>query len=138
MSIAKRKLGRTGLDVTVLGFGSAPLGDIYKVLDDATAIATVEAAAQAGVTLFDAAPLYGQGMAEHRVGTALRRQPPGSFVLSSKVGRLLMPAPAGAPRPRATWAACRSMWCTTTPTTARCARTRRRCSASGCPRSTFC
>ncbi|MET0567661.1 MAG: aldo/keto reductase [Hyphomicrobiaceae bacterium] len=95
MAIAKRKLGRTGLDVTVLGFGSAPLGDIYKVLDDQTAIATVETAAQSGVTLFDAAPLYGQGMAEHRIGTALRRQSPKDLVLSTKVGRLLVPAPTG-------------------------------------------
>jgi D-threo-aldose 1-dehydrogenase len=95
MPLPTRKLGRTNLDVTVLGFGSAPLGDIYEVLDDATAIATVEAAAEAGVTLFDSAPLYGQGSAEHRVGTALRRHPPGSFVLSSKVGRLLTPAPGG-------------------------------------------
>ena len=95
MPLPTRKLGRTGLDVTVLGFGAAPLGDIYEVLDDATAIATVEAAAAAGVTLFDAAPLYGQGSAEHRVGTALRRRPPGSFVMSTKVGRLLTPAPAG-------------------------------------------
>jgi D-threo-aldose 1-dehydrogenase len=95
MSLPTRKLGRSGLDVTVLGFGAAPLGDIYEVLDDATAIATVEAAATGGITLFDAAPLYGQGSAEHRVGTALRRQPPGSFVMSTKVGRLLTPAPAG-------------------------------------------
>jgi D-threo-aldose 1-dehydrogenase len=95
MRLPTRKLGRTGLEVTVLGFGAAPLGDIYEVLDDATAIATVEAAADAGVTLFDAAPLYGQGSAEHRVGTALRRRPPGSFVMSTKVGRLLTPAPHG-------------------------------------------
>ena len=93
--LPKRKLGRTGLDVTALGFGSAPLGDIYEILDDATAIATVELAAKRGVTLFDTAPHYGQGMAEHRYGTALRRQPPGSFVLSSKVGRVMKPAPQG-------------------------------------------
>jgi D-threo-aldose 1-dehydrogenase len=95
MPLPTRRLGRSGFEVSALGFGSAPLGDIYEVLDDATAIATVETAAAAGVTLFDAAPLYGQGMAEHRVGTALRRRPAGSFVLSSKVGRLLSPAPAG-------------------------------------------
>lgn len=95
MSLPTRRLGKSELEVTVLGFGSAPLGDIYQVLDDATAIATVETAAQSGIALFDSAPLYGQGSAEHRVGTALRRQPPGSFVLSSKVGRLLVPAPGG-------------------------------------------
>jgi D-threo-aldose 1-dehydrogenase len=97
-ALPRRRLGRTGLEVTTLGFGSAPLGDIYEVLDDATAIATVEAAAAGGMTLFDTAPLYGQGSAEHRVGTALRRRPAGSFVLSSKVGRLLVPAPAGRTR----------------------------------------
>lgn len=93
--IAKRKLGRTGLEVTVLGFGSAPLGDIYEILDDNVAIETVETAAQSGVNLFDTAPLYGQGSAEHRVGTALRRRPKGSFFVSTKVGRLLSPAPKG-------------------------------------------
>jgi D-threo-aldose 1-dehydrogenase len=97
-ALPKRKLGRTGLEVTALGFGSAPLGDIYEVLDDATAIAAVETAAKLGVTLFDTAPLYGQGSAEHRIGTALRRRPPGSFVLSTKVGRLLTPAPQGRSR----------------------------------------
>ena len=93
--MARRKLGRTGLAVTVLGFGSAPLGDIYEVLDDRTAIETVETAAEAGVNLFDTAPLYGQGSAEHRIGTALRRRPRGSYVVSTKVGRLLTPAPNG-------------------------------------------
>ena len=94
-AIPKRKLGRTGLEVTVLGFGSAPLGDIYEVLDDRVAIETVETAAEAGVTLFDTAPLYGQGSAEHRIGTALRRRPRGSYVVSTKVGRLLSPSPKG-------------------------------------------
>ena len=75
--LPKRTLGRTGLEVTALGFGSAPLGDIYEVLDDKTATATVATAADQGVTLFDPAPFYGQGIAEHRVGTALRGPPPG-------------------------------------------------------------
>ncbi|MGI9426864.1 MAG: aldo/keto reductase, partial [Hyphomicrobiaceae bacterium] len=91
----KRKLGRTGLEVTALGMGGAPLGDIYDSLDDDVAIATVEAAVECGVTLFDAAPLYGQGMAEHRYGTGLRRHLPDDLVLSTKVGRLLVPAPQG-------------------------------------------
>lgn len=93
--IPMRKLGRTGLEVTALGFGSAPLGDIYEYLDDATALATAEEAVQAGITLFDTAPQYGQGSAEHRVGTALRRRAPDSLVISTKVGRLLAPAPQG-------------------------------------------
>jgi D-threo-aldose 1-dehydrogenase len=65
------------------------------MLDDAAAIAAVAAAAEAGMTLFDVAPLYGRGLAEHRVGTALRRRPRASFVLSTKVGRVYAPAPAG-------------------------------------------
>jgi len=71
--IEKRKLGSTDIKVSVLGFGSAPLGDIYEYLDDEVAVSTVETAAQLGITFFDTAPLYGQGMAEHRVGTGLRR-----------------------------------------------------------------
>jgi D-threo-aldose 1-dehydrogenase len=95
MALAKRKLGRTGLEVTVLGFGGAPLGDLFARLDDATALATVEAAVQGGITHFDAAPMYGQGIAEHRFGTILRRLPAGSFTLSTKVGRMMSPSPKG-------------------------------------------
>ena len=69
------------------------MGDIFQRLDDATALATVEAAVAGGITHFDAAPLYGQGMAEHRFGTILRRQPLGSVTISTKVGRMLVPAP---------------------------------------------
>ncbi len=98
VSLPKRLLGRTGLEVTALGFGSAPLGDIYEVLDDKIATAAVETAAENGVTLFDTAPFYGQGIAEHRVGTALRRQAGGPFVVSTKVGRILTPAPHGRTR----------------------------------------
>ena len=84
-----RALGRCALKVTVIGFGAAPLGDLYSRLDDATAIATVEAAHQAGIRLFDTSPHYGNGLSEHRCGTALRRVPRESFVLSSKVGRTM-------------------------------------------------
>lgn len=94
-SLPTRTFGRTGLTVTTLGLGGAPLGDIYERLDDATAIDTVAAAAGHGVTLFDTAPLYGQGSSEHRFGTALRRHPRENFVLSTKVGRVLEPAPGG-------------------------------------------
>jgi D-threo-aldose 1-dehydrogenase len=94
-ALPKRKLGRTGLDVSVLGFGSAPIGDIYAVLDDAAAIATGERAAALGVTLFDTAPLYGQGLAEHRIGTVLRRRATTDTVVQTKVGRLLVPSRSG-------------------------------------------
>ena len=91
----RRRLGRSGLAVTALGFGGAPLGDLYARLDDATAIATVDAAYAAGVRLFDTSPLYGRGLSEHRVGAALRRHPRDDVVLSTKVGRVYAPAPGG-------------------------------------------
>lgn len=90
-TLAKRRLGRSTLDVTEIGFGSAPLGDLYTKLDDATAIATVSEALARGITLFDSSPHYGNGLAEHRCGTALRRVPRDSFVLSTKVGRWMNP-----------------------------------------------
>lgn len=94
-ALALRPLTRAGLAVSALGFGGAPLGDLYDRLDDAAAIAAVEAAAAAGITLFDTAPLYGRGLSEHRIGTALRRRPRASFVLSTKVGRVFAPARQG-------------------------------------------
>ena len=94
-TLPTRTLGRTGLTVTALGLGCAPLGDIYERLDDQTALDTIQAAADGGITLFDAAPFYGQGIAEHRLGTILRRQPRDTFVLSTKVGRWMKPAPQG-------------------------------------------
>lgn len=96
--IEKRKLGNTDIKVSVLGFGSAPLGDIYEYLDDGVAVSTVETAAQLGITFFDTAPLYGQGMAEHRVGTGLRRAKSKEYILSTKIGRILKPAPYGRTR----------------------------------------
>ncbi|MBX3456419.1 aldo/keto reductase [Ferrovibrio sp.] len=86
-----RPLGRSGLTVSSIGFGAAPIGDLYAVLDDAEAIGAVSAAHAAGITLFDVAPLYGHGLAEQRCGIALRQVPRDSFVLSTKVGRWMDP-----------------------------------------------
>lgn len=93
--LPRRRLGRSGLEVTALGFGSAPIGDLYGHVDDATALASVASAAAAGVNLFDTAPLYGRGLAEHRIGAALRSVPRASFFLSTKVGRIYTAAPQG-------------------------------------------
>ncbi len=90
--LASRPLGRSGLSVSSIGFGAAPIGDLYAHLDDAEAIATVSAAHDAGITLFDTAPLYGHGLAEQRCGAALRGLPRNSFILSTKVGRWMDPA----------------------------------------------
>jgi len=90
-----RPLGNTGVPVTVLGFGGAPLGDLFERLDEDTAIASVEAAHRAGMTLFDTSPHYGNGLSELRFGAALRRFPRESYVLSTKVGRRMNPRMPG-------------------------------------------
>ncbi len=87
-----KPLGRSGLMVSELGFGAAPIGDLYEHLDDEAAIAAVVAAAEAGMTLIDTSPLYGHGLSEHRVGTAIRRVGRERLVLSTKVGRVMSPA----------------------------------------------
>src|SRR6202022_858594 len=57
-ALPRRPLGRTGLQVSALGFGTAPLGDLYRRLDDSTAIAAVERAFALGINLLDTSPLY--------------------------------------------------------------------------------
>jgi D-threo-aldose 1-dehydrogenase len=91
MTLARRPLGRVALDVSVLGFGAAPLGDLYAKLDEATAVSAVEAAIARGVTLIDTSPLYGHGMSELRVGSALRRASAAGIAISTKVGRVMDP-----------------------------------------------
>jgi D-threo-aldose 1-dehydrogenase len=91
-AIPRRKLGRTGLDVTVLGLGGAPLGDFSELIPEDRARTTVETAYEAGVRLFDTSPLYGHGLSEHRFGAVLRHKP--DIVLSTKVGRWLKPEKA--------------------------------------------
>jgi D-threo-aldose 1-dehydrogenase len=86
-----RPLGRIGLPVSTLGFGGAPLGDLYQRLGEGQAVATVEAALAGGVTLLDTSPLYGHGLSEHRIGAALRRTPGREVVLSTKIGRVAEP-----------------------------------------------
>ncbi|MHC9236181.1 aldo/keto reductase [Pseudooceanicola sp. 502str34] len=90
-------LGRTGLTVSRIGFGCAPLGDFFDRLDERQCLDTVAAAHAAGVTLFDVAPHYGNGLAEHRLGTALRGMDRGRIVLSSKVGRYMVPQRGAGP-----------------------------------------
>lgn len=74
-----------------LGLGTAPLGGLYEAVDDETAEAVVERAWELGVRFFDTAPLYGSGLAERRLGAVLQGKPQDSFVVSTKVGRLLRP-----------------------------------------------
>ncbi len=84
-----RTIGRTGLRVTVLGCGGATLGDGREAIPEAQADATLAAACDAGIGYFDTAPWYGRGKSEHRMGHVLRTRPRESYVLSTKVGRVL-------------------------------------------------
>jgi len=86
-----RKIGRTSLDVTALGLGTATLGGTRYGVTRGEAEATVRAAWMDGVRYFDTAPFYGFGQAERCVGDALRDVPRTDWVLSTKVGRLLRP-----------------------------------------------
>jgi D-threo-aldose 1-dehydrogenase len=89
--IARRDLGRTGLTVTELGFGTAPLGNLFRPLPDSLACETLGAAEREGFGYYDTAPFYGFGLSERRLGDALRAHK--DIVLSTKVGRLLKPVP---------------------------------------------
>ena len=91
LTMPRRQLGRTELEVSEIGFGGAPLGDLYTRLDDDAAIASVRTAVGCGINLFDTSPLYGSGLSEHRIGTALRGTARNRFVLSTKVGRVMEP-----------------------------------------------
>ncbi len=80
--------------MTRLGLGTAPLAGLFEEVPEPQALAVIERSWDAGIRLYDTAPLYGHGLAEMRVGKVLRRMPRDKFTLASKVGRLLR---AGAP-----------------------------------------
>jgi D-threo-aldose 1-dehydrogenase len=83
-------LPRSGLEMPRLGLGTAALGGLYAAVSHEDAVATVDTSYELGLRLFDTAPLYGYGLAEERLGAALRTRRR-DFVLSTKVGRLLRP-----------------------------------------------
>lgn len=99
-----RPLGTTGLELTRLGFGGGMLGDLWEPISERQAEETVEVACEAGIGYFDTAPFYGHTKSEHRVGRVLRTKPRGSYLLSTKVGRVFFrPADPEGYRPGA-WA----------------------------------
>lgn len=73
-----------------LGFGTAPLGNMFRAIPEAEAQATVAAAWDDGIRFFDTAPFYGAGLAEIRLGEALAGRPRGEYVISTKVGRIIL------------------------------------------------
>ncbi|MET0436712.1 MAG: aldo/keto reductase [Devosia sp.] len=73
-----------------VGFGSAPLGNMFREIPEAEARETVEAAWDSGIRYFDTAPFYGAGLAELRLGQVLSDKPRSDYVISTKVGRLIL------------------------------------------------
>ena len=85
----RRRLGKTALQLPVMGFGAAHLGELYARVPEADAQATLNAAWDAGIRYFDTAPWYGRGLSEHRLGGFLRTKPRGGFQITTKAGRTL-------------------------------------------------
>lgn len=85
----RRRIGQTTMSVPTFGYGAAHLGELYSLVTEAQAQATIDAAWNAGVRLFDTAPWYGLGLSEHRLGYGLRQRPRGEYQLVTKVGRIL-------------------------------------------------
>jgi D-threo-aldose 1-dehydrogenase len=83
------RIGNGGIEFTELGFGSAPLGNLYKAVSDAQAHDVLEAAWNSGCRYFDTAPLYGLGLAETRLNSFLRSRKRDEYVVTTKAGRLL-------------------------------------------------
>lgn len=92
------RTGNGGLTFTELGFGTAPLGNLYRAISDDEAHAVLTKAWDLGVRYFDTAPLYGLGLAETRLNRFLRGKPRGDYVLSTKIGRLLRSCETGEER----------------------------------------
>lgn len=88
----KVAFGRVGLEVTRFGFGTAPVGNIFREIDERTSDEMFQRAWKAGIRYYDTAPMYGHGLSELRTGHSLRWKDRDDFILSSKVGRILKPA----------------------------------------------
>jgi D-threo-aldose 1-dehydrogenase len=93
-----RPVGTSGVRLSALGFGGSMLGNLYEATTDEQGEQAVTAAWQAGVRYFDTAPHYGLGLSERRLGRLLAAYPRGDYVVSTKVGRLLMDDPGGTAR----------------------------------------
>jgi len=90
MTIKKRKIGNTNLEITELGMGTAPIGGWPIEVSENDALRTLERAWEKGIRYFDTAPLYGTGMAEERLGKFLKMKNRNDFVVATKVGRLIV------------------------------------------------
>jgi D-threo-aldose 1-dehydrogenase len=86
------RLGNGGLSFTEIGFGAAPLGNLYRAVSNEDAQSALSRAWDGGIRYFDTAPLYGYGLSETRLNSFLHDKPRDDYVLSTKIGRLLRAA----------------------------------------------
>ena len=131
-----RALPRGGLSVTVLGLGCAQIGGLFQPMPLDTAFRLLDAAWDAGIRYFDTAPYYGYTRSERRVGAYLCERDRAAYRISTKAGRLMVPAEAVGPRNSAMWRPCPFPPATTTATTPSCAPSRTASSGSASPGST--
>ena len=87
----KRNLGNTDIQLTSIGFGGAPLGNLFEELNEPECFNIVKKSHEMNINLFDTSPLYGYGLSEHRLGNFLKSIDPDKYYLSTKVGRYLTP-----------------------------------------------
>jgi len=85
----KRKLGNTDIDLSAIGFGGAPIGNLFEKLEDPNCYKILENCYNSRINLCDTSPFYGYGLSEHRLGNFLKTLKSDSYYLSTKVGRYL-------------------------------------------------
>ena len=83
-----RQLGQTNLNLPILSFGGAPLGELFDRVSETQSRETLASAWSVGIRYYDTAPWYGHGLSEHRIGGLLRQQDQDEFICSTKVGRI--------------------------------------------------
>ena len=87
----KRKLGKTDIELSAIGFGGAPIGDLFENLSDENCYKVLENCFETNINHFDTSPYYGNGLSEQRLGYFLKKIPKNKYYLSTKVGRYLTP-----------------------------------------------
>ena len=87
----KKKLGNTDINLSAIGFGAAPIGNLFEQLDDPSCYQILEDSFKSKINIYDTSPFYGNGLSEHRLGNFLKTLDEDSYYLSTKVGRYLTP-----------------------------------------------
>jgi D-threo-aldose 1-dehydrogenase len=101
---SRRQVGSTSLSFPPIGMGTVALGELYEPVTEEHSRATLEAAWEGGIRLYDTAPWYGRGLSEHRTGGFLRTQPRSDFVVTTKIGRYFIRPSDPTTFDRAPWA----------------------------------